>query len=209
MEHWITSNSSMNGDYAELCDHPHEEPAWHTSNGTKLQIGLMITARAGACILRGNKTGNARQSMANTLCSLCDLMEPETEGHLLLHCTRYETWRRPLMRDLNTTWTTHQQTLFHIASDKQKKLYLLGAKMGYNDTNMRSRLQRDLLVKTYLQAVNEYRVQDLELPDLRDAFDITAEFSMEEAVRYEAELRTELGLDELGQDALQVPHFLL
>ena len=108
------------------------------------------------------------------------------------------------MAGLNSTWTKQQQVLYQTASDRQKKLYLLGAKMGYSDTIMRTRLQRDLLVKTYLQAVNDYRVQHLGLPDLRDAFDITAEFSIEEAVRYEAELRTELGLDENGQDAHQV-----
>ena len=39
MDNWITANSSTNGDYAELCDHPHDQPAWHTCNGTKLQIG--------------------------------------------------------------------------------------------------------------------------------------------------------------------------
>ena len=52
MDSWIRTNSDKNGDYAELCDHAHSSPAWHIGNGTKLQVGLMITARAGACILR-------------------------------------------------------------------------------------------------------------------------------------------------------------
>ena len=186
---------------SSLCDHPHEGPV---CNGTKLQIGLMITARAGACILRGNKTGDSRLNLANTLCILCNLREPETEDHLLLNCTRYDAWRGPLMMGLNSLWTEQQQALYQIASDCQKRLYLLGAKMGYNDTNMRKRFQRDLLVKTYLQAVNTHRVQGLGLPDLRDAFDTTTDFSIEEAVQYEAELRAELELDEVSQDAHQV-----
>ena len=109
MDSWIRTNSDKNGDYAELCDHAHSSPAWHIGNGTKLQVGLMITARAGACILRGNKTTDKRQSLADTLCLWCDRMAPETETHLLITCPYYNTWRVP-PRERGR----YISTLFHI-----------------------------------------------------------------------------------------------
>ena len=79
MQTWIEQNSRENGDYATLADHTLGDPAWHMDNGTKDQVGLMITARAGACLLRGNKTRDRKTQVEETLCPHCNQREPETE----------------------------------------------------------------------------------------------------------------------------------
>ena len=203
MDSWIRTNSDKNGDYAELCDHAHSSPAWHIGNGTKLQVGLMITARAGACILRGNKTTNKRLSLADTLCLKCDRMAPETETHLLITCPYYNTWREPLLTKLHSVWSPQQRFAFRTADADQKRLFLLGARMDYGDDNMQLRRQRDLLVKDFLQSVNVHRTQGL--PDLRDAYNTQTDFIIEEAISWEEELRTERSQDGKNQEGNQVP----
>ena len=201
---WIRTNSRTNGDYSELCDHDHYSPAWHIGNGTKLQVGLMITARAGACILRGNKTPDKRLSLADTLCKLCDQLEPETETHLLITCPYYDAWRRPLLTELHKVWSPQQSSTFTRADADQKRLFLLGARIGYGDDDMHQRRQRDLLVKNFLQSVNDHRTEK-GLPDLRDAYNTQTDFTIEEAISWEADLRQELREDGKQREGNQVP----
>ena len=141
----------------------------------------MITARAGACILRGNKTTDRRLSLADTLCVRCNHMEPETETHLLITCPNYNTWREPLLTKLHSVWSPQQRSTFRTADADQKRLFLLGARMGYGDDNMQLRRQRDLLVKDFLHSVNVHRTQE-GLPDLRDAYNTQTDFTIEEAI---------------------------
>ena len=101
----IEDISADNGDYKELCDHDLGTPAWHTTQGTKLQIGLMITARAGACKLRGNKTRDSKATRQDTLCNLCGREEPEDETHLLVDCPYYQTWRTKMWTEVHKTLT--------------------------------------------------------------------------------------------------------
>ena len=80
-DEWINTHSARNGDYKELCP-PWGHQAFHLKNGTKKGIGLMITGRAGAWILNGNKTAATR-----ILC-ICGL-NYEDEAHILQECPRY------------------------------------------------------------------------------------------------------------------------
>ena len=75
--------------------------------------------------------------------------------------------------------------------------------MDYGDDNMQLR-QRDLLVKDFLQSVNVHRTQE-GLPDLRDAYNTQTDFTIEEAISWEEELRTELSQDGKNQEGNQVP----
>ena len=106
MQTIIDEISAQNGDYKELCDHPQRTPAWHATQGSKIQIGLMIIARAGACKLRGNKTRDKNATHQEiTLCDLCAREEPEDETHILIDCPYYATWRRKMWTKAPTSVT--------------------------------------------------------------------------------------------------------
>ena len=128
MQQWIEENSQENGNYATLADHELGEPAWYTENGTKDQIGLMITARAGACILKGNKTRASKATYQDTLCPHCDLAEPETETHLLVTCPCYSRQRLKLLQALHTSWSQSQRRIYLGACVKIKRKCIFSAR---------------------------------------------------------------------------------
>ena len=128
---WINENSHKNGDYIFLCP-PKGKPAEHLSNGTKKEIGLMITARAGACILNGNKTSKSNDSF----CKLCDSKSTENEAHILMECEAYNTPRSQLWSTLNRCWTQEQKTHFHSSNPRDRKLILLGMHFPPHITNL-------------------------------------------------------------------------
>lgn len=100
--------------------------AEHISNGTKKQVGLMITARAGACICRGNKTADAKTTLLERTCSLCNAGVVEDEAHILLECQRYEVQRIQMIRTVRQNWSAGHWQLFSEADRRYQKLYLLG-----------------------------------------------------------------------------------
>ena len=124
-EEWCCEKASENGDYDRLCP-PVGQEAEHISNGTKKQVGLMITARAGACICRGNKTADAKATLLERTCSLCNAGLVEDETHILLECQRYEVLRIQMFRTVRQNWSAEHWQLFLEADRRHQKQYLLG-----------------------------------------------------------------------------------
>ena len=155
-----------------------------------------------------NKTGNARQSMAHTFCSLCDLMEPETEGHLLLHCTRYETWRRPLRDPTQPGPRTSRHCSKQLPTTKRNSTF--SGRKWVTMTQTCGVAYRETLVKAYLKPSTNTGSKTSNCQTC-ETYSISPRNSRlkKRCDTIKAELRMELGLDEIGQDALQVPHSLL
>ena len=110
--------SARNGNYAELAP-PLGKAARHLRNGTKLEVALMMTARAGACKFRGNKTAKKGATAEERACTQCfnPNLIPEDETHVFPECRRYMVPRSRLDRALRRCWSTDQ--LQSITRDKE------------------------------------------------------------------------------------------
>jgi hypothetical protein len=98
---WLEENGSQYGHYDVLYE---GQRAPHTHNGTKRQIALMCTARAGALNLRGSRTAAEGRDKTCTLCSVAGV-EDETQCHVLIKCDAYNSPRETLQTALRQTWT--------------------------------------------------------------------------------------------------------
>jgi hypothetical protein len=187
-EEWCYEKASENGDYDRLCP-PVGHEAEHISNGTKKQVGLMITARAGACICRGNKTADAKTTLLERTCSLCNAGVVEDEAHILLECQRYEVQRIQMIRTVRQNWSAGHWQLFSEADRRHQKLYLLGLTLPSPGVQKPERLRVDLAVKVFLEQVNELRKESFGLADFCGKAAIPTEGSIDEAYQWSEEAR--------------------
>ena len=189
---WCGEQGERNGDYHLLCPQK-GHAAEHLNAGSKKQIGLMITARCGALIVRGNKTAEKHATPHDKSCTLHPNpeLEPEDEGHVLLACPEYDEFRQPMMEEMRSEWSPEQSELYDGSNFRYKKLYLLGLSMGDGDSDD-SRRHRDLLVKTFLEQVNEHRKSKLDLVDLCGKAPRPAACSMREAFDWSQEAKAAL-----------------
>ena len=129
---------------------------WRLTNGTRRQVGLMITARLGALILRGNHTGDGSELEAN--CAFCDGGEHETTEHILNRCTGYTRITNNMLLRLKSVWTKSEWNIFDAASDREKTNYMLGRPIDGTEDDIIKRMEIDLAVKEALEAIDDARM---------------------------------------------------
>jgi len=144
----------------------------------------MITARAGSCILRGNRTSAAPHGDPISLCNLCDEGVREDEAHLLLSCTAYTALRDEMWRRVQEAWS-EAQVQFMLSSPQQVRvLLLLGLDFPTTLTpTLVASAGRDLAVKKFLLEVNAVRMSR-GLTSLVATHDALLQGSEEEALRW-------------------------
>ena len=159
-EEWCSSSSAQNGDYAALAP-PAGEAATHLQWGSKLEIGLMVTMRAGACALRGNKVGMSGNSdPAEWLCRLCPSGQRENEHHLLLACPFYSGPRVLMQQRLSRAWSRAQCVVYASSSPRERKMLLLGRRFPPQVACLPEAARRcDEAVKAFLREADALRVQ--------------------------------------------------
>ena len=177
-EQWCKEHAADNGQY-DLLAPKLGERAEHIANGTKKEIGLMTTARAGQLYLKPKLAGK-KSRPSSGLCHLCDGKHIEDEGHVLLVCSKYDAQRHLLMAGWESACSADQWNQFSDALPQEQKLFLLGMRLGEDD-NPQSRKARDLAVKAFLVSVNDLRKQEHGLPDLCGKVRTHVECSLAEA----------------------------
>lgn len=187
--------SARNGNYALLAP-PLRKPASHLTNGTKIRIALMISMRAGACCLRGNKVARRDATARDRACTACynPTLLPENEAHVTLVCLPYAIPRGTMLTSIRSLWSLSQTLTFNNSSIDQQKLFLLGLPFPNDPVSVENDKKRDLAVKEFLVEVDNIR-QSLSLPRLRNAYSHILDFSLEEALDAEqiaADARTSL-----------------
>ena len=68
--------------------------------------------------------------------------EVEDETHLLVDCPYYQIWRKTMWTEVHKTLTQGQKSRLERCTSRQKKLFLLGAKLGSTD-EWQNRKRRD------------------------------------------------------------------
>ena len=151
---------------------------------------MMATARAAACALKGNKVAADTVPLSETACTECNNhnMEAENEEHIMLSCEAYEIPRAIMDAELEEAWEPNIYRRYNQMTKKQKKMTLLGSKQ-HIDGGQEERKRRDAIVKKFLQTINEQRKNEQNQPDLRGAFSKITEFSLEEAMQWEKEMK--------------------
>jgi hypothetical protein len=178
---WIQSCSADYGHYA-LRSPRHGSAAAHVAQGTKAEIGLMITARAGSCILRGNRTSARPPGDPHALCVLCDEGAREDEAHLLLSCTAYTNHRDEMWQGVKAAWSEPQIQHMLGSSQQQRALFRLGLDFPPSiSPSSATSAARDLAVKSFLWKVNETRMSQ-GMTSLVATHDMLLEGSEEEAL---------------------------
>ena len=88
----------------------------------------MVTARAGALVLRGNRVGKADLPPTLWHCSLCYNPQRclEDEPHVFLECTRYAPSRLLMWQKLCVAWSEDQLAFFASLSRYDRLSLLLG-----------------------------------------------------------------------------------
>jgi hypothetical protein len=159
-EEWCSTSSARNGDYAALAP-PAGKAASHLQWGSKLEIGLMVTMRAGACALRGNKVGmSANSDPAEWVCRFCRGGQRENEHHLLLGCPFYSGPRVLMLQRLSRAWSREQCEVYASSSPWERKMLLLGRSFPLGVVCSRDAAKQcDAAVKAFLQEANALRVQ--------------------------------------------------
>ena len=92
-----------------------------------------------------------------------------------------------MMVELEREWTEEQKKIFQAETRQNKKLILLGKKLGRESKE--GRAARDKAVKEYLERINRHRTEVLGKPSLTDTHDTAPEFSVQEAMEWEDELQ--------------------
>jgi hypothetical protein len=198
-EEWCESHGEENGYYHLLCPKV-GEAAEHLKNGNKKQIALMITARMGAIICRGNKTNDAK-TREDYMCPHCTLREIEDETHILVRCPVYAHLREPMITEVRETMS---QDFFlgefapTSTNPWRTKLYLLGMEIKGN--SKADRVRRDSAVKKFLEEANNYRKEMLGEMDFCGKALVHEEGSAGEA--YELAQQAKKAAEEIGEDLL-------
>ena len=103
----------------------------------------------------------------------------------------YSIQRAQLILELQRNWTNSQSIMYQSATARQKRMYLLGEKMGPEDS-MEQRRSRDIAVKRFLQTINEHRTEHLGCRDLRDVYSSPIDLSLEQAIQWEQDFIQEV-----------------
>ena len=149
-----------NGGFYDLLAPPVGQAAEHLKWGLKTEVGLMVTARAGALVLRGNRVGKADLPPTLWHCSLCYNPQRclEDEPHVFLECTRYAPSRLLMWQKLCVAWSEDQLAFFASLSRYDRLSLLLGRPfppgvVGNQDAGQSC----DLAVKAFLLEVETSR----------------------------------------------------
>ena len=193
-EEWCDEFGELNGDYQLLCPQMGEE-AEHISNGTKKQVGLMITARAGACTCRGNKTANSN-NVEEKKCQHCTLGQFEDETHMIVECKAYQEPRSRMLAEVHRNMTEEQKQELEDSDPRFQKLILLGMKIEGDTEQMRR--ARDTAMKIFLEEINTIRKEQLGETDLCGKAPTPTEGSAEEAYEWTQEARK--ASETIGED---------
>jgi hypothetical protein len=123
---WLAEHGAKeNGYYALLYQ---GGKAKHLRNGTRKEIALMATARAGASILRGNKAANKQATTEENECTECNMHKKEDETHIMTQCT-YGPWtkaRATCENRIKKAWTKEQWEEYTKMKHRTNTLTLLG-----------------------------------------------------------------------------------
>ena len=159
----------------------------------------MATMRAMACILRGSPTAPLSELIENMLCILCrNLMRHlEDETHVMIVCNAYEAFRLVMMAQLRRLWSEGQMAEYEASPDETKRLLLVGKKFQGGESEQMRR-STDTIVKAFLKAVNDWRMEVKGLPDMRGSHRWVPECSLEEAMQCEQDARQ--AAQEVGED---------
>jgi hypothetical protein len=114
----------------------------------------MITARAGALAIRGNKTNKPG---SDTSCPVCGGEEEEDETHLLIRCTAYSPARTELMETLEHIWGQDMWDSYSQEHAIVQRLILLGKEL--EGETQADRRDRDLAAKSFLEEIDRIRTE--------------------------------------------------
>ena len=120
LKKWLQTRAidDYEADYWQLYDGTN----WRATEGTKEEIGLMITARLGGLLLTDSKA--AAGWKGNPTCTMCG-KEGETAQHMLLRCDATREARGEMLTAVEHTLTAGQMMIFQAAEEHNKKLYCL------------------------------------------------------------------------------------
>ena len=126
--------------------------------------------RAASCVLRGNKTAIPGASIRDCSCVHCENrnFQREDEEHVIVVCPAYEIYRQIMYSRLRKIWGEWWE-IFEKVENTQKKEILLGATDMINGGEG-DRRERDLIVKKFLESVNNFRKETLDTADVRGCF---------------------------------------
>jgi hypothetical protein len=163
LEKWLTNSSDRDyeADYWQLYD----GTSWRTEKGTKEEVGLMTTARLGALMLTGGRTGDS--GCGNPICVMCG-QEEETMNHMMLRCRRTTTHRQELEQARAQILNEDQQREYNEASQHEKRLITLGKQTEHQQTKSQQR-RMDKAAKTFLRQVNEIRMAEYQMTTMTAA----------------------------------------
>ena len=167
---WLTEHGGKrNGYYALLYQ---GGKAKHLRNGTRKEIALMATVRAGAAILRGNKAADKKATKEETECTECDMHKKEDEPHIMTQCT-YGPWakaRATCENRIKRAWTKEQWEEYTKMKPRMKTLTLLG--LPFDNPELRQSEEawdeRDKATKHMLLTINSHRMTRLGRTSMTD-----------------------------------------
>ena len=191
LQRWVRHNPDSSGDYAILMEEvlQYEGPAWHLSNGTKRERGLMTGARCGGWTCQGGKA-NSGGYLEARLCRLC-LRKVDSVHHILLECPwePYKPLRRCMAAGVQATLSPEQLRWWREARPDQMRLALLGKSIGDSDP-MDARRARDSVVKVFMREADDVR-REAGLGPLCGAGPYPPAFSLEEALIWSVQAERE------------------
>jgi hypothetical protein len=152
-------HDNYDADYWNLYD----GTSWRIQQGTKEEIGLMVTARLGALLLTDSKAADGKEP----LCPMCG-REGETSQHMILRCSGTDAERKEMMAGLRSILSRGQRKEFKRAGPHVKKMTLLGRQMEERLTKTQQK-QINRIMKTFLLEVNALRQRDHGLPSMTKA----------------------------------------
>ena len=183
---WVLHNPEKTGDYYFVASlhKPGKTAAWHLSNGSKRQIGLMVAARCGAWNVAAGKTASRNKSALDVICKFCAGNGAESIHHILMECqwAPLKEQRRLMMGAVARTLSDKCIGEWRNLNDTGKRRVLLGAPM-HDDKSMDQRRRRDCAVKSFMEQADTMR-QDRGFPGLCGHVQNPPEFSLEEALQW-------------------------
>ena len=138
-----------------------ERDAWRMTNGTRRQVGLMVTARMDALVM--NDTKSMRDAGAPSECSLCGTGYDNLQ-HMLLNCKHEKSmeWRTELEETLMDSLDDNQLQQLQSSGDHERKMLLLGQQFEER-LSASQKLRIDLRMKKFLEDMDDYRTERLGL----------------------------------------------
>jgi hypothetical protein len=189
MESAIRKRSANNPDtpYEELWDGSY----WRLTNGTRRQVGLMVSARLDALVLNDSGPMQNRDSIRS--CACCGSGYDNLQ-HLLLSCRheRIKDLRDELDRALVETLNNVQKKEVQEMSKHQRKMLLLGKQLRHELSRTQQK-RIDSAMKKFLQDLDDYRTNDLDLnPMCGRTYTRPPEESMQQAAQWDRMWREDM-----------------